>query len=65
MAVDRKANKEKEYQFLWEGRDKSGKTVKGEMRAAGEASVSAHLRRQGIQVTKVKKRRGKQRGCVH
>ena len=58
MAVDRKANKEKEYQFLWEGRDKSGKTVKGEMRAAGEASVSAHLRRQGIQVTKVKKRRG-------
>jgi type IV pilus assembly protein PilC len=58
MAVDRKADKEKEYQFLWEGRDKSGKTIKGEMRAAGEASVSAHLRRQGIQVTKVKKRRG-------
>jgi len=58
MAVDRKADKEKEFQFLWEGRDKSGKTIKGEMRAAGEASVSAHLRRQGIQVTKVKKRRG-------
>ena len=58
MARDRRADKEKEYQFLWEGRDKSGKVVKGEMRAAGEASVSAHLRRQGINVTKVKKRRG-------
>jgi type IV pilus assembly protein PilC len=58
MAVDRKADKEKEHQYLWEGKDKSGKIIKGEMRAAGEASVSAHLRRQGIQVTKVKKRRG-------
>lgn len=54
----RKADKEKEYQFLWEGKDKTGKIVKGEMRGAGEATVSAHLRRQGIQVTKVKKRRG-------
>jgi len=57
MAVDRKTGKEKEHQFLWEGKDKTGKVIKGEMRAAGEASVSAHLRRQGIQVTKIKKNR--------
>jgi type IV pilus assembly protein PilC len=58
MAVDRKADQQKEFQYLWEGKDKSGKAVKGEMRAAGEATVSAHLRRQGINVTKIKKRRG-------
>jgi type IV pilus assembly protein PilC len=57
MAVDKKVEKGKEIQFLWEGKDKYGKILKGEMRAAGEASVSAHLRRQGINVTKVKKSR--------
>jgi type IV pilus assembly protein PilC len=31
--------------------------VKGEMRAPGEASVSAYLRRQGVNVTKIKKLR--------
>ena len=54
MAIDRSA-KTKEYQYKWEGKDKSGKIVKGEIRSAGEATVSAHLRRQGINVTKVKK----------
>lgn len=43
--------------FEWEGRDKNGKTVRGEMRAGGEAVVNASLRRQGIMVTKVRKRR--------
>ncbi|MDP2758831.1 MAG: type II secretion system F family protein [Sideroxyarcus sp.] len=47
--------KVKEILYTWEGKDKSGKVVKGEMRAPGEASVSAHLRRQGINVSKVKK----------
>ena len=42
--------------FAWEGRDKAGKQVRGEMRAQGEAMVSATLRRQGIQVSKVKKK---------
>jgi type IV pilus assembly protein PilC len=46
----------KESVYAWEGRDKSGKTVKGEMRAGGEAIVSATLRRQGILVGKVKKK---------
>lgn len=50
-----KPEKTKEIQYSWEGKDKSGKVVKGEMRGAGEASVSAHLRRQGIQVNKIKK----------
>src|SRR4030066_1648485 len=58
MAVAQKVAKAKEYSYLWEGKDKTGKRVKGEMRAPGEASVSAHLRRQGINVSKVKKRRG-------
>jgi type IV pilus assembly protein PilC len=47
----------KEIVFEWEGRDKNGKIMRGEMRAGGEAMVSASLRRQGILVTKVKKRR--------
>ncbi len=55
MATARKTEKAKEYLFLWEGKDKSGKVVKGEMHAVGDASVSAHLRRQGITVTKIKK----------
>ena len=41
--------------FSWEGKDKSGKLVKGEMRASGESIVSATLRRQGITNPKVKK----------
>ncbi|BDI04254.1 type II secretion system F family protein [Sphaerotilus microaerophilus] len=51
------AKKIKEYVFEWEGRDRNGKAVRGELRAGGEAMVSASLRRQGILVSKVKKRR--------
>ena len=47
----------KEFVFEWEGKDKNGKLVRGEVRAGGEAVVSASLRRQGILITKVKKRR--------
>jgi type IV pilus assembly protein PilC len=47
----------KEYTFSWEGRDKAGKAVKGEMRAGGEAVVTATLRRQGITQVKVKRLR--------
>ncbi len=45
----------KEFVFSWTGTDKAGKTVRGEMKAGGEAVVNAQLRRQGIKVTKVKK----------
>jgi len=51
------AAKIKEFHYLWEGRDKHGKIIKGEMRAGGEAVVNVTLRRQGIVVTKVKQRR--------
>ena len=43
------------YSYSWSGKDKSGKIVKGEMRAGGEHVVMATLRRQGIQVANVKK----------
>ncbi len=46
----------KESVFAWEGRDKTGKVVRGELRAGGEAVVNATLRRQGVVVTKVKKK---------
>src|SRR4029079_4393454 len=48
----------KKYTFLWEGKDKGGKLVKGDMRAGGEHVVLAQLRRQGIAVLKVKRQRG-------
>jgi len=47
----------KEFNFSWVGQDKSGKTVRGEIRATGEAQVNATLRRQGIKVVGVKKQR--------
>jgi type IV pilus assembly protein PilC len=54
----------KEFTFAWEGKDKSGKTVRGEVRATGDAVVNATLRRQGILVTKVKKQSFKRGGRV-
>jgi type IV pilus assembly protein PilC len=45
----------RESMFLWEGRDKGGRTIKGEMRAGGEQVVAASLRRRGILATKIKK----------
>ncbi len=50
----------KEVTFQWEGTDKKGKKVKGEIKAGGEAFVNATLRRQGINVTKIKKQSGLQ-----
>ena len=46
----------KEKVYAWEGKDRTGKTVRGELRAGGEAIVNVTLRRQGILVTKVKKK---------
>ncbi|CAE6508803.1 MAG TPA: type II secretion system F family protein [Nitrosomonas nitrosa] len=51
----RPEKKIKEVSFSWEGKDRSGKAVKGEMRAAGAIIVTSTLRRQGIRVTKVTK----------
>ncbi|QWT47485.1 type II secretion system F family protein [Azospira inquinata] len=47
----------KESVFLWEGKDKHGKLVRGEMRSTSVTVVQATLRRQGIIVAKVSKQR--------
>ncbi|PUA16369.1 type II secretion system F family protein [Glaciimonas sp. PCH181] len=50
------ARQVKEFIYAWEGRDKKGRLVKGEMRASGETLVNVTLRRQGILVSKLKKK---------
>jgi type IV pilus assembly protein PilC len=57
MATAALAKSAKEIIFEWEGKDRNGKIVRGEMRAGGEAVVNASLRRQGILITRLKKRR--------
>lgn len=47
----------KEFVFEWQGKDRNGRQVRGEIRAAGENQVQAALRRQGVLPTKIKKRR--------
>jgi len=47
----------KEFVFEWQGKDRNGKAVRGETRAAGENQVQAALRRQGVMATTIKKRR--------
>jgi len=57
MATAMVAKSAPDHIFEWEGKDRTGKLVRGELRAGGEAAVSASMRRQGIMVTKVRKRR--------
>jgi type IV pilus assembly protein PilC len=52
-----KTDSSKDAVFEWEGKDRNGKQVRGEIRAAGENQVKASLRRQGVIPTKIKKRR--------
>ncbi|MBI4006035.1 MAG: type II secretion system F family protein [Gammaproteobacteria bacterium] len=46
----------KSVMFVWEGTDKQGKRVKGEMSGQSDTLIKAVLRRQGINPTKVKKK---------
>lgn len=46
----------KSVMYVWEGTDKTGKRVKGEMTGQSDALVKAVLRRQGINPQKVKKK---------
>lgn len=55
MAVAKTLKPKADIPFVWEGTDKLGRKLKGEMLAAGEAVVRQSLRRQGINVTKVGK----------
>lgn len=57
MATAKIAKDTKEFVFEWIGKDRNGKQVRGEIRAAGKNHVMAALRRQGVMASKIKKRR--------
>lgn len=46
----------KQTTFSWEGKDKKGNTIKGELSAANMTVVRAELRKQGINAQKVRKK---------
>ena len=54
----------KDFNFTWVGQDRAGKTVRGEMRATGEAQVNALLRRQGIKVVQIKQQKRARGGKI-
>jgi type IV pilus assembly protein PilC len=58
-AIKKQGKDVKLFTYSWEGKDKTGKVIKGEMRATGDAVVNATLRRQGVNITKVKKVSGR------
>ena len=60
----RRTQEIKEYSYLWTGKNKAGKIVRGEQRATSPAVVNATLRRQGILVTQVSKQSFKRGGTV-
>ncbi|MEY3579952.1 MAG: type 4 fimbrial assembly protein [Pseudomonadota bacterium] len=49
--------KQTETLFTWEGKDKNGKAVQGELRAFSPSSIAATLRRQGISAVQIKKKK--------
>jgi type IV pilus assembly protein PilC len=55
MATHYKTASIKEHTFIWEGKNRDGKRVGGEMRAATELVVRTNLRRQGITSTRITK----------
>jgi type IV pilus assembly protein PilC len=54
----------KDFSFTWVGQDRGGKTVRGEIRASGEAQVNVMLRRQGIKVLEVKRQKRARGGKI-
>lgn len=58
MAFNMKKEKEiKEFIFLYEGKDKKGKIIKGEMKAPSDSVVKVALRSKNIQIVKIKKQK--------
>ena len=55
MVAARKQDIVKQYVFTWEGKDRNGKLVRGEMRVPSQTVVQATLSKQGILVTKIRK----------
>jgi type IV pilus assembly protein PilC len=58
------ANASKEVSFLWEGKNKAGKVVRGEIRVATATAARSALRRQNILATKLKKKKAGSGGKV-
>ncbi len=54
----------KDQLYLWEGKGKDGKIIRGELRAQSEALVNTTLRRQGIAVRKVTRQKLKRGGKI-
>lgn len=52
------SNQAKTTLFAWEGKDRKGKKITGQMSASGEAFVTATLRRNGITNIKINKQSG-------
>jgi len=48
--------KEELVEFAWEGADRNGSKIKGELNSRSETTARMELRRQGIKVTKIKKK---------
>ena len=57
MAFNKKDKEIKENLYIYEGKDKKGKIIKGEMRAASDSVVKVALRSKGIQIVKIKKQK--------
>ena len=55
--ISAKSVDKKEIIFEWEGKDRNGKQLRGEMRAGGENQVKSTLRRQGVTPLRIKRRR--------
>lgn len=47
----------KEHLYAWQGRDRAGKPVQGELYAAGEHHAQSALRREGLQAVTLQRRR--------
>jgi type IV pilus assembly protein PilC len=56
-APSKKVAQIKEHTFLWQGKDRDGKKMSGELRASGENLVRSTLRRRGIVLTSIKKQK--------
>ncbi len=55
-AIDKKSKPNKSHLYLWEGVDRKGAKVKGEIDVANQALAKVQLRKQGIKVSKVRKK---------
>jgi type IV pilus assembly protein PilC len=53
-----------DFSFAWEGKNKTGKVVRGEIKAPSEAVARTSLRKQGIIISKLKKQNIKSGGKV-